>query len=74
MFFPQLLVPVVWKSWLKGGAARKHGIGLIKEDADQMPGIFYLRDRGIVRAFRYKTIAEEPDWIGGKGSFFALPA
>jgi hypothetical protein len=62
--FSQLLVPAVWKSWLPGGAARKQGMGMNKEDADQMPGIFYLRDRGIVRAFRYKTIADEPDYLG----------
>ena len=62
--FSQLLVPAVWKSWLPGGAALKHGVGLVKEDADQMPGIFFLRDRGIVRAFRYKTIADEPDYLG----------
>ena len=36
---------------------------MIKEDADQMPGIFYLRERAIVRAFRYKTIADEPDYL-----------
>ena len=60
--FSQFLVPAVWAAWLKG-AIRKHGIGLIKEDADQMPGIFYLRNRAIVRAFRYKTIADQPDYL-----------
>jgi peroxiredoxin len=60
--FSHLLVPTVWAGWLKG-AMRKHGIGMIKEDGDQMPGIFYLRNRGIVRAFRYKTIADEPDYL-----------
>jgi hypothetical protein len=59
----QFLIPRVWKGWLQG-ALRKHGIGMIKEDADQMPGIFYLRDRAIVRAFRYRTIADEPDYMG----------
>jgi peroxiredoxin len=58
----QLLVPNVWKAWLQG-ALLKHGIGLIKEDGDQMPGIFYIRDRAIVRAFRYRTIADEPDYM-----------
>ena len=48
---------------LAAKAGRKHGIGMIKEDADQMPGIFYLRQRAIVRAFRYKTIADEPDYF-----------
>jgi hypothetical protein len=60
--FSHLLVPTVWKAWLQG-ALRKHGIGMIKEDGDQMPGIFYLRDRAIVRAFRYRTIADEPDYL-----------
>jgi hypothetical protein len=59
----QFLIPRLWKGWLQG-ALRKHGIGMIKEDADQMPGIFYLRDRAIVRAFRYRTIADEPDYMG----------
>jgi hypothetical protein len=60
--FSQFLVPAVWAAWLKG-AIRKHGIGMIKEDADQMPGIFYLRNRAIVRAFRYQTIADQPDYL-----------
>ena len=60
--FSHLLVPHVWRAWLLG-AFRKHGIGLVKEDGDQMPGIFYLRDRAIVRAFRYRTIADEPDYL-----------
>jgi hypothetical protein len=50
------------KAWLLGGV-RKYGIGLLKEDADQMPGVFFLRQRAIVRAFRYKTIADEPDYL-----------
>jgi peroxiredoxin len=60
--FSQFLVPSVWAAWFNG-AIRKHGIGMIREDADQMPGIFYLRNREIVRAFRYKTIADEPDYL-----------
>ena len=60
--FSHFLVPKVWKAWLQG-AIRKHGFGMIKEDGDQMPGIFFLRQRAIVRAFRYKTIADEPDYL-----------
>ena len=41
--FTQFFVPSVWKAWLLG-AVQKYGIGMIKEDADQIPGIFYLRD------------------------------
>jgi hypothetical protein len=59
--FSQFFVPAVWKGWL--GAVQNHGIGMIKEDADQMPGIFYLRQRAIVRAYRYRTIADQPDYL-----------
>jgi hypothetical protein len=52
----------VWKGWLKG-ALFKYGIGMIKEDADQMPGVFFLKQRRIVRAFRHRTIADEPDYL-----------
>ena len=41
----------------------KYGIGMIKEDAEQMPGVFFLKERKIVRAFRHKTIADEPDYL-----------
>ena len=58
----QFLVPAVWKAWLLG-AVQKHGIGMIKEDADQMPGIFYLQKRAIARAYRYRTIADQPDYL-----------
>src|SRR5580658_1320097 len=52
----------VWKGWLKG-AMFKYGIGMIKEDAEQMPGVFFLKERKIVRAFRHRTIADEPDYM-----------
>jgi hypothetical protein len=52
----------VWKGWLKG-AMFKYGIGLIKEDAEQMPGVFLLKDRKVKRAFRHRTIADEPDYL-----------
>jgi hypothetical protein len=54
--------PTVWKGWLKG-AIFKYGIGMIKEDADQMPGVFFLKERMIVCSFRHRTIADEPDYL-----------
>jgi hypothetical protein len=54
--------PAVWKAWLQG-AMMKHGIGMIREDASQMPGVFFLRDRAIVRSFRHRTIADRPDYL-----------
>ena len=57
-----LLQPSVWLGWLKG-ALFKHGIGAIKEDGHQMQGIFFLKGPKIVRQFRYKTIADEPNYL-----------
>jgi hypothetical protein len=52
----------VVRGWLKG-ALFKYGIGMIKEDAEQMPGVFFLKERKILRAFRHRTIADEPDYL-----------
>ena len=52
----------VWRGWLKG-ALRRQGIGAIKEDGHQMQGLFFLKGSKIVRRFRYKTIADEPDYL-----------
>jgi hypothetical protein len=60
--FLNLLQPKVWIGWLKG-ALFQYGIGMIREDADQMPGVFFLKDRKIVRALRHDTIADEPDYL-----------
>jgi hypothetical protein len=57
-----LLQMSTWVGWLKG-AIFKHGIGAIKEDGHQMPGIFFLKGAKIVRQFRYKTIADEPNYL-----------
>jgi len=57
-----LLQPKVWMGWLKGAIFR-HGIGKIEEDGHQMPGIFFLKGTTIVRRFRYRTIADEPDYL-----------
>ncbi len=57
-----LLQPSVWAGWLKG-AIFKHGIGAIKEDGKQMQAIFFLKGPKIVREYRYKTIADEPNYL-----------
>jgi len=57
-----LLSLKVWKGWLSG-ALRNYGIGRIQEDGDQMPGVFFIKDRRIVRGFRYESIADEPDYL-----------
>ncbi len=57
-----LFSPRVYYGWLKG-ALIKHGIGRIKDDGHQMPGIFFLKGPKIIRHFRYRTIADEPDLL-----------
>src|SRR5580698_9927412 len=57
-----LFQPSVWVGWLKG-ALFKHGIGAIKEDGKQMQAIFFLKGSKIVREFRYRTIADEPNYL-----------
>jgi len=54
--------PAVWKGWLKG-AMFKYGIGMIREDGYQMPGVFFLKERRIARAFRHREISDEPDYL-----------
>ena len=54
--------PAVVKAWVMG-AIRSYGIGLIREDAEQMPGVFFLRDGKIANFFRYRTIADRPDYL-----------
>ncbi len=54
--------PAVVKAWVMGGI-RSYGFGLLREDASQMPGVFYLRDGKIANFFRYRTIADRPDYL-----------
>jgi hypothetical protein len=60
--FLAVLPPAVWIGWLKG-AFFKHGMGVIKEDAGQMPGLVFLKGPKIVRRFRYRTMADEPNYL-----------
>jgi hypothetical protein len=50
--------------WRRGIAAawRGHWPGWLRGDAFQMPGLFLIRNGSIVRAFRYETAADRPDY------------
>ena len=42
----------------------KHGMSSAgKEDATQLPGVFFLKDRRITKAFRHKGLADRPDYV-----------
>ncbi|HVN92378.1 MAG TPA: AhpC/TSA family protein [Terracidiphilus sp.] len=56
------LHPAVLWGWIKG-ALFKYGIGVIKEDGEQMPGVFFIKDGRITRAFRHRTIADQPNYL-----------
>ncbi len=60
--FWHLLNPTVLKAWLMG-ALKKYGVSGFEEDGQQMPGVFFLKERKIANVFRYKTIADEPDYL-----------
>jgi peroxiredoxin len=50
--------------WLRAIAAafRGHYPGLLHGDGFQMPGLFLIRNGRILRAFRYKSAADRPDY------------
>ena len=58
----QIFRPAVWIGWVKG-AMFKYRIGLLKEDIQQMPGVFFLKDRAIANLYRHRTIADRPDYL-----------
>jgi hypothetical protein len=60
--FSHFFRPAVVKAWLTG-AIRSYGIGLIKEDGEQMPGVFYVKNGKIANFYRYRTIADRPDYL-----------
>ncbi|AXC10439.1 hypothetical protein ACPOL_1088 [Acidisarcina polymorpha] len=60
--FSHFLRPTVLKAWAMG-AIRSYGFGLLREDAHQMPGVFFLRGGKIANFFRYRTIADRPDYL-----------
>jgi hypothetical protein len=64
--FWQLFRPAVWIAWLRG-AIFKYRIGLLKEDIQQMPGVFFLKDRVIANLYRHRTIADRPDYLAIAG-------
>jgi hypothetical protein len=57
-----LIRPAVWIGWLRG-AIFKYRIGMLKEDIQQMPGVFFLKDRAIANLYRHHTIADRPNYL-----------
>jgi len=53
-----------WREVVRGLAAtlRGHGVGRLMGDARQMPGVFLVRDRAIIRQFRHRHASDRPDY------------
>jgi len=58
-----LIRPAVWMGWLRG-AIFKYRVGLLKEDIQQMPGVFFLKDRAIASLLRHRTISYRSKYRG----------
>ena len=53
----------VWIRAIFDGVLRRHGLGKARADSKQMPGLFLI-DRGeIVRWFRHRDVADQPDYV-----------
>ena len=63
----QLFGPRVWRrglaaaapAWLGGGG---HGVGTLKGDGLQMPGVFLLHEERVIGGYRHETAADRPDY------------
>jgi len=65
----QLFGPRIWRrglvaaapAWLGGGG---HGVGALKGDGLQLPGVFLLHEEKIIGGYRHETAADRPDYTG----------
>lgn len=60
----QLFGPRVWARGIAAMFGGGHSIGRLMGNGLQMPGVFLLRDGMIVRAFRHRSAADRPDYVG----------
>ncbi len=52
-------------TWLRGaivGVLKGHGVGALRGDGFQMPGVFLLHDGRIMQAQRHRSAADRPDY------------
>lgn len=58
----QLFGPKVWLRGVFAGLGRGHGLGRPSADVRQMPGVFYVDQGVIARAYRHKSAADRPQY------------
>jgi peroxiredoxin len=53
------------KTWWRGfvaGFVKGHGLGRLRGDGRQMPGVFLVQNGNVIRSFRHKAAADRPDY------------
>jgi peroxiredoxin len=58
LFGPKVIFRGVAAAVLKG-----YGIGKVRGDSTQMPGVFLVRDGEVVREYRHRSVADRPDYV-----------
>jgi peroxiredoxin len=58
----QLFGPKVLVRAFAAGLLSRHGIGRLTADSFQLPGLFLIGAKGIIRRFRHRTAADRPDY------------
>lgn len=58
----QLFGPSTWFSGFRAGILERHGVGSLKGDGLQMPGLFLIHQGQILAARRHMTAAERPNY------------
>lgn len=58
----QLFGMKVWWRGLTAGIVKGHGIGWLKGNGFQMPGVFLLEDEKIIDQFIHKSAADRPNY------------
>ena len=58
----QLFGLKVWKRGFQAGLLGGHGVGLAKESAAQMPGIFVIHNGHLLESFVHDSLSDRPDY------------
>ena len=54
------------KAWLRGldaAVRNRHGLGRVRGDVFQMPGVFMMFHGQILRGYRHQSIADRPNYV-----------
>jgi peroxiredoxin len=58
----QLFGPVVWWRGFQAALMAGHGVGMLKGDGFQMPGVFLLYHGTVLRSYRHQNASDRPQY------------